>query len=60
MGIQAIPPAKIGRIRHGKRYENYSEFTTVGDLGGCHWTTWGLCMLDGETGHTPHATLADA
>src|ERR1700759_5541646 len=28
--IQAIPLAKSGRIRHGKRYESYSELTTVG------------------------------
>jgi hypothetical protein len=58
-GIQAIPLAKTGRIRPGKRYENYSELTTAGDLGGCHWTTWGVCMLDGES-HTPDATRADA
>jgi hypothetical protein len=31
------------------------------DLGGHHCMTWGaFTMFDGETGHIPRATLADA
>src|SRR5689334_17832108 len=44
-GIQAIPLAKTGRVRHGKRYEDYSELTIIGDLGGWRWTTWGFACL---------------
>lgn len=44
-GIQAMLLAKIGRIRHGKRYRSYSELISVGDLGGCHRTTWGYACL---------------
>src|SRR5258705_9427824 len=40
-GFRAIPLAKIGRIRHGKRYRSYTVMTTADDLGGRHWTTRG-------------------
>jgi hypothetical protein len=33
---------------------------TAEDLGRRHWMTRGMCMLDSETGHTPHTSLADA
>ena len=59
-GFGAIPLAKIGRFRHVKRYDNYTVMTTADDLDGRHWTTRGIYVLDGETGHTLHTTLADA
>src|SRR6266704_1767411 len=40
-GFRAIPLAKIGRIRHGKRYGNYTVMTTADDLGRRQWTTRG-------------------
>src|SRR5690349_21328331 len=40
-GFRAIPLAKIGCIRHGERYGNYTVMTTADDPGGRHWTTGG-------------------
>src|SRR5438477_12870646 len=52
-GFRAIPLAKIGRIRHGKRYENYTVMTTADDLGGRHQTTRG--HVHARRRHRPYA-----
>ncbi len=40
--IQAIPLAKIGCIRHGKRYGNHTVMTTADDLGERHSMAGGI------------------
>src|SRR6266487_1327120 len=59
-GFRAIPLAKIGRIRHGKRYGNYTVMTTADDLGDVTGRPGGMGMLDGDTGYTPPTIVADA
>jgi len=55
-----IPPVEIGPVRHGKRDENYTVVTTVGDLGGHHRTTRGNVLIGGAVAQAIGAALIQA